>query len=389
MFTSISLAFLIIITFPLVFKEEVSFFLPTEELKNPYFFLAVGKDREIEGTVRTDAIVVGVADWKKKTLTLVSIPRDTLIDGRKINSFYNEGGISKLLKVVENLLNVRFDGYVVLNYEAFKILGDELGPVKVVPNEVMYYVDKVQDLVIDFKPGVPYYLDGKQLLAYIRYRKDATGDLARIERQKEVFKKLVQAALEKSFADLAKVLEKLEGQIETNVKVSDLFFFYVQFSEGLEVRTHTIPYRLDRMGNVLVDEREIASFMANVAVLPERTEKPLKVVLVNVSSRISRVFDTEHRDLWKKIAGQEPVRIVWESTDLEKMFDGNQVFLLQPDDERVPQLLQEIYPTRKFVIRKFLDKKDFSDYLLILQKLSQRAIYLDFPLTAIVLLDDQ
>jgi len=389
LFTSISLAFLIIITFPLVFKEEVSFFLPTEELKNPYFFLAVGKDREIEGTVRTDAIVVGVADWKKKTLTLVSIPRDTLIDGRKINSFYNEGGISKLLKVVENLLNVRFDGYVVLNYEAFRILGDELGPVKVVPNEVMYYVDKAQDLVIDFKPGVPYYLDGKQLLAYIRYRKDAMGDLARIERQKEVFKKLVQAALEKSFTDLAKVLEKLEGQIETNVKVSDLLFFYVQFSEGLEVRTHTIPYRLDRMGNVLVDEREIASFMTNVAVLPERTEKPLKVVLVNVSSRISRVFDTEHRDLWKKIAGQEPVRIVWESTDLEKMFDGNQVFLLQPDDERVPQLLQKIYPTRNFVIRKFLDKKDFSDYLLILQKLSQRAIYLDFPLTAIVLLDDQ
>lgn len=389
MFTSISLAFLIIITFPLAFKEEVSFFLPTEELKNPYFFLAVGKDREIEGTVRTDAIVVGVADWKKKTLTLVSIPRDTLIGGRKINSFYNEGGISKLLKVVENLLNVRFDGYVVLNYEAFRILGDELGPVKVVPNEVMYYVDKVQDLVIDFKPGVPYYLDGKQLLAYIRYRKDAMGDLARIERQKEVFKKLVQAALEKSFADLAKVLEKLEGQIETNVKVSDLLFFYVQFSEGLEVKTHTIPYRLDRMGNVLVDEREIASFMANVAVLPEQTEKPLKVVLVNVSSRISRVFDTEHRDLWKKIAGREPVRIVWESTDLEKMFDGNQVFLLQPDDERVPQLLQKIYPTRNFVIRKFLDKKDFSDYLLILQKLSQRAIYLDFPLTAIVLLDDQ
>lgn len=389
MFTSISLAFLIIITFPLAFKEEVSFFLPTEELKNPYFFLAVGKDREIEGTVRTDAIVVGVADWKKKTLTLVSIPRDTLIGGRKINSFYNEGGISKLLKVVENLLNVRFDGYVVLNYEAFRILGDELGPVKVVPNEVMYYVDKVQDLVIDFKPGVPYYLDGKQLLAYIRYRKDAMGDLARIERQKEVFKKLVQAALEKSFADLAKVLEKLEGQIETNVKVSDLLFFYVRFSEGLEVKTHTIPYRLDRMGNVLVDEREIASFMANVAVLPEQTEKPLKVVLVNVSSRISRVFDTEHRDLWKKIAGREPVRIVWESTDLEKMFDGNQVFLLQPDDERVPQLLQKIYPTRNFVIRKFLDKKDFSDYLLILQKLSQRAIYLDFPLTAIVLLDDQ
>jgi len=54
-----------------------------------------------------------------------------MIDGKKINSFYQVEGIEGLKKRIENLTGLNIKRYVIVDYEIFKFLGDELGPIDV------------------------------------------------------------------------------------------------------------------------------------------------------------------------------------------------------------------------------------------------------------------
>ncbi|MCD6552146.1 LCP family protein, partial [Thermotoga sp.] len=288
LFLSISLAFFLIIS-SLVFLNKAVSFLFKGEVENPYIFLVLGKDEVIEHTVRTDVIVLGVLDWQKRVLSFVSIPRDLMVEGRKINSIYNSFGVEKLFQIVESIFGIKIDSYVVFDYKGFKVLGDELGPIEVVPNEVMFYEDLSQNLVINFKPGVPYRLSGKQLLAYIRYRKDSMGDLARIERQKDVFKKLLSKALSKSPVDISRIYRKVGPYIETNIELSELLTLFSKVREGVKTQFFTLPYVVGESGEVFVDRKELSLFKKKLFEGCAKETSSLNLVVLNISSLVSRV----------------------------------------------------------------------------------------------------
>ncbi|MFN3282747.1 MAG: LCP family protein, partial [Pseudothermotoga sp.] len=151
--------------------------------KNPYCLLVVGTDAVIEKTVRTDAIMIVIIDHQLGKILITNVPRDLLIGKNKVNSLYEKSGMNGLQETLKQLVSIEFDGYAIIDYSVFKYLGDKLGPIEIQVKEPMKYVDTVQNLHIDFQPGV-YQMKGDELLAYIRYRREAMGDLARIERQK-------------------------------------------------------------------------------------------------------------------------------------------------------------------------------------------------------------
>ncbi|KFZ21798.1 Membrane bound protein LytR [Thermotoga neapolitana LA10] len=388
LFLSISLAFFLIIS-SIFFLNRVVSFLFKGEVKNPYVFLVLGKDEEIEHTVRTDVIVLGVLDWKKGVLSFVSIPRDLIIEGRKINSIYNSFGIEKLFQIVESIFGMKIDSYVVFDYRAFRVLGDELGPVKVIPNEVMFYEDLSQDLVIDFKPGVPYMLSGKQLLAYIRYRKDSMGDLARIERQKDVLKKLLSKALNKSPFEISNIYRKVSPYIETNIKLSELLTLFLKVREGLKMQFFTLPYVVSENGEVFVNEKELSMFKEKLFEEDSMETSSLNLVVVNISSLVSRVFEANLRGVWKERVGFEPDRVVWEDVGISRELEGDQVFIAQIEKEKeILEILKKAHPSRRFTVHRFDRKEDFEEYYFILEKLAENRIYLDFPVSALILIDD-
>ncbi|MFF0472819.1 LCP family protein [Streptomyces sp. NPDC004284] len=159
---------------------------------------AYGKD---EGGARSDtAMVVHVYEGHKKA-SVVSIPRDTLIDrpsctdakgtavpGERramFNTAYEVGGPACAVKTVESMSGIRMDHYIEVDFTGFKKLIDELGGVEITTTQAI----KDPKSHLDLAPGT-HTLDGEQSLGLVRTRKSVGdgSDLGRIQLQQAFMK---------------------------------------------------------------------------------------------------------------------------------------------------------------------------------------------------------
>ncbi|MEN3042287.1 MAG: LCP family protein, partial [Fervidobacterium sp.] len=124
-------------------------FVPTED---PVNILILGLDKDIGNTRRTDVILVASADLANKKILISSIPRDLIVDGKKINSYYQNEGIENFKRRIELLTGMKINRYVIVDYDIFQYLGDELGPIDVFVDRPMHYKDVAQNLEINFSP---------------------------------------------------------------------------------------------------------------------------------------------------------------------------------------------------------------------------------------------
>lgn len=160
--------------------------------------LLAGTDQD---GLRTDTLMLLTADRGAGTLSLVSIPRDTLVNGGysvpKINTVYaaNNGGaegIEMLMTRVAECIGFRPDGYMLIRLEAFVELVDQLGGVKFHVPVDMFYNDPAQNLYIDLKAGLQT-LSGEQAMGVVRFRSGyADADLGRISVQRDLLSALVE-----------------------------------------------------------------------------------------------------------------------------------------------------------------------------------------------------
>jgi len=89
-----------------------------------------------EGAQRTDAIMIVQVSGDRKTVSVMSIPRDSWVEipghGQgKINAAYSYGGPSLTIHTVENLTGIHIDHFAVANFESFVALTDEIGGVRI------------------------------------------------------------------------------------------------------------------------------------------------------------------------------------------------------------------------------------------------------------------
>lgn len=162
---------------------------------------AYGKD---EGGARSDtAMVVHVHEGHKKA-SVVSIPRDTLIDRPSctgdqgsgvaaerramFNTAYEVGGPACAVKTVEAMSGIRMDHYIEVDFTGFKKLIDELGGVEITTTAPI----KDDKSHLDLAPGT-HTLDGEQSLGLVRTRKSVGdgSDLGRIQLQQAFMKAFI------------------------------------------------------------------------------------------------------------------------------------------------------------------------------------------------------
>ncbi|MEU4572457.1 LCP family protein [Nonomuraea sp. NPDC023979] len=172
--------------------------------------LLVGTDSQagterFRNGARTDAMMLVHLTADREKVTVLSIPRDSLVKipscGGKpareglINSAYDTGGMACALKTVESLTEVRVDHTVEVDFSGFAALVDALGGVEVkLPQAVD---DRAAKLRL---PAGRQELDGEQAVGYMRLRHVGDGsDIARIKRQHAV----VMAMLKKAKSELA------------------------------------------------------------------------------------------------------------------------------------------------------------------------------------------
>jgi LCP family protein required for cell wall assembly len=204
--------------------------------------LLLGVDSEPgRSTLLTDTMIVASLDPVARTVSMVSIPRDTVdvplpggsIFRSKLNSLYayarrNPGafpgssgeGTDVLAAAIGELQKVKIDYYAVVNLPGFVKVVDSVGGVDVNPDHAFCDNGYHDFGVWGFGIGAgPHHLDGAHALAYARIRKAAgESDFTRADRQQEVLISLKDAIVHGGFLnDPVGFLEALGNTVETNV----------------------------------------------------------------------------------------------------------------------------------------------------------------------------
>ena len=94
--------------------------------------MIMGVDSRGDDVGRSDTLFVVMFDSSNKSASLLSVPRDTRvrIDGHgwdKINHAYAYGGRELTQKTVEELLGIKINNYVMVDFKGFTGLVDAIG----------------------------------------------------------------------------------------------------------------------------------------------------------------------------------------------------------------------------------------------------------------------
>lgn len=205
------------------------------------------------GGTRTDTLMLLCLNREENTISLVSIPRDTLVNGSytvpKINSVYgaNNGGdvgIDMLLTRVGECIGFRPDGYILIRLDVFEELVDALGGVEFdVPTD-MYYNDPSQNLFINLASGVQK-LTGEAAMGLVRFRSGyADADLGRVSVQRDFLSALIKQAVSvKGVVKSPRLLQILLNHTDTDLTGANFLWMAesVLLADKSNIQTVTLP----------------------------------------------------------------------------------------------------------------------------------------------------
>ena len=143
---------------------------------------------------RTDTIMLLHIPDGSNAPTLVSLPRDTLVDipehgQQKLNAAFAYGGGQLLTQTVESKTGLRIDRYAEIGFGGFAGVVDAIGGVDICIDEPM----NDPKAGLNLEAGCQT-LNGAQALGYVRTRASANADLDRIERQRKFLSALLSKA---------------------------------------------------------------------------------------------------------------------------------------------------------------------------------------------------
>ena len=195
-------------------------------LKKNIIVMGVDERPEEYDVGRSDTLFVVMFDTNKKAASLLSVPRDTRVRIKghgwdKINHAYAYGGRELTQKTTEELLGIKINNYVMVDFKGFVGLVDAIGGVDINVEKNMYYYDEWDGFKIDLKKGMQH-MDGKTAIQYVRYR-DEEVDIGRIRRQQHfmlaVYDRITSANMLLHIPGLAK---QLTNMVKTDLPLSDM-----------------------------------------------------------------------------------------------------------------------------------------------------------------------
>lgn len=211
----------------------------TRKSKDYYTVLVMGRDTG--GGGNTDTMMLASYDVTNQKLTVMNIPRDTMVnvswDIKRINSVYNyygggDKGVKKVYQEISQLVGFEPDYQVIIEWDAVGKLVDAIGGVQFDVPRNMNYEDPYQDLSIHIQKG-DQLLNGEQAMGVIRYRHDnnmkygyADGDLGRIKTQQAFLKAVIEQLLQvKNVGKINQFSKIFQENVETDLSVQNLFWF--------------------------------------------------------------------------------------------------------------------------------------------------------------------
>lgn len=198
-----------------------------------------------EGTFRTDTMILVSIDPVRKTVGMLSIPRDLYVPipgyrEYRINTAnslgddggYPGGGPALAARTVTETLGIPVDKYIRINFDVFTRVVELVAPsgTQVCPNEAIddaSYPDAGYGTIsVHFDAGCQM-LDATRLLQYARTRHTQGSDFDRAARQQEVIKALRDQVLSagglaRFFTQIPSLWDQLSGAYVTNLTLEEI-----------------------------------------------------------------------------------------------------------------------------------------------------------------------
>jgi polyisoprenyl-teichoic acid--peptidoglycan teichoic acid transferase len=205
-------------------------------LWRPVNILILGIDRVPEAVAnsrkifngRSDTILLFHLDPRDKSISLLSVPRDTKVEipgirFSKINEANARGGAALATRLVSSILNnVTIERYVRVSSGAFRELVDLLGGVDVFVPRAMSYTDTAQKLRINLAQGWQT-LNGEQAEEFARFRNDGLGDIGRIQRQQSLIQSIRNRFTSPSvWVRLPQIVRLMQKYVDTNLNFEEI-----------------------------------------------------------------------------------------------------------------------------------------------------------------------
>lgn len=231
---------------------RVEFNLPFSPRRQNILFMGVdvvsNAQDPFKGNRSDTMLLISIAPYGKD-INIISIPRDSKVyianrnKPDKINHAFAYGGPDLSVKTVEETFGVRIDHYIALSNEGLIKFIDTIGGLPIYIEKDMYYHDSTAGLHIELTQG-EHVLNGEQTEGYLRFRKDALGDIGRIRRQQWFFNALMARLKEPSvLVKLPEVLKVMPKYIKTDLSVYELsqYAAMVKSVDTSSIQVATLP----------------------------------------------------------------------------------------------------------------------------------------------------
>jgi polyisoprenyl-teichoic acid--peptidoglycan teichoic acid transferase len=204
--------------------------LATADAGGPQTLLLIGSDKRAKGAIdatgppHSDTMMLVRLDPNQPNTTVVSIPRDLKVTihpdhgtstTQKINAAYSIGGPKLAVKTVKQVLGIKINHVVDINFAGFKALVNYLGCIYVQVDRRYYHsnvglapTDTYSE--INIQPGYQR-LCGDDALAYVRYRHTDT-DLVRAARQQDFLRQIKNQVGAGGLISRRDAIEKIFGK---------------------------------------------------------------------------------------------------------------------------------------------------------------------------------
>lgn len=364
------------------------------------------------GSKNTDVIIIASLQPDVPAITMLSIPRDTLvwIPSRnrygKINTAFAYGGFDSFKQTLKYNLGLNIDSYVAGNFSALVNTVNTLGGIDIVascplyqvfPKDPYYFADATTPMTVTvpytdsftgevWQPGqaVPtqtiwipgpgvYTLNGLQTLAFARARYGVPGgDIDRGHRTQQVVRGLFNKAKSDWVSTLTK-LPRLTGQIGRSVQTSftpeqivsltsmaekfDDAMIRSRFFEGVGLTGATLP----EVGSVLIPNRENITWYVQQAMnVPQNQQAgsaiPVEFVNGTGNPEMEIVAANRLRDLGFTVVKSEDAGEVLPQTQVVD-------YTTTTKGSALPRIMRDLYVKAENVIKE--PKEDGPRYRII------------------------
>jgi len=217
-----------------------------------YTFLLMAYDQI---GANTDTIIVGRMDTVNKTMDLVNLPRDSLVNVswgvKKINTILasERNDMDRFIGYLSGVIGFSVDCYALVDINAVQKLVDCIGGVYYNVPRDMDYDDPTQNLHIHIAKGSQL-LYGEDAVKVLRFRMGndgsgyANGDLGRIATQQDFLMAIAEQMLTLgNIPNIDRAIEIFEESVTTDLSANNIAFFLREFltMDKANIQFHTAP----------------------------------------------------------------------------------------------------------------------------------------------------